>query len=53
MKAKELAEFLLRHPDHLVQLESPDQIAPANGAEIDAFDADEGPCVVISGAWDD
>lgn len=53
MRAHELAEILLRYPGHLVQLESPSQVVGVVGTGIDTFDVEDGPCVVISGDWDE
>lgn len=48
MKARELAEFLLREPDRLVQVYTPDGIFIVNGAYHDQFYPEEGPSVVLT-----
>lgn len=45
--AGELARFLLREPERIVQVETADAILGVLGAEFDRF-ADEPPCVVLT-----
>ena len=48
MRARELAEFLLRDPDRLVQVNTPEGVYLVNGAEHDQFSSEEGPSVVLT-----
>lgn len=49
MRARDLAEFLARHPGHLVRVEAPQAgLFLADGAQVDRLWTDEGPCIVIS-----
>lgn len=53
MKAHELAEILMRHPDYLVQVETPTTIEPVATVETDCFDADEGWSFLLTLEGDD
>lgn len=49
MKARELAEFLMRDPERLVQVDTPEAgIWIVNGATFDQFCDEEGPSVVLT-----
>lgn len=47
MKARELAEILLRHPGYDVVVSCPETIEDVDRVEIDSFDADQGMVFVI------
>ncbi|WXW92519.1 hypothetical protein SEA_ENYGMA_26 [Streptomyces phage Enygma] len=48
MLASELIEILKRHPDYLVQIETPDVIDHIKHVDIDCFDESEGMSFVIT-----
>lgn len=53
MKAGELAEILLRHPEYEVVVLCPETVEGVDGVEVDCFDLDQGTVFVIELDGDD
>lgn len=47
MKARELAEILLAHPDYPVEMELPETIDDIERVEVDTFDEAVGPVFLL------